>query len=160
MSNQNLKETEYVRGRLQHYTERGIFSGLREMPVRNDKYRFSFRWLLASQFLLIWDEPKRQFLFEGLLPGLPYPSFLDRELRRFIMERSSATLPEHRRIDSEKAMLSYSNRSACGQIGLELKQGDITYGLRSTLTVINDLFTWLHLYHIDYLHKKFGLPEE
>jgi len=160
MTNQGLKETEYVREHLQHYAERGVFSGLRETSARSNQYTFNFRWLLDSEYQLTWDETNRQFLFKELLPGLSYPGFLDRELRRFTEERASTSLPEHRRIDSDKAILSYNIRLGCGRIRLSLKEGDVPYGLRSALTFVNDLVAWLHLYHIDYLHENFGLPEE
>jgi hypothetical protein len=37
---------------------------------------------------------------------------------------------------------------------------DYAYATKSVLTAINDLFAYLHLNHINYLHENFSLPEE
>ena len=153
-------ETDYIRSRIQHYGERGVFAGVREARPRGAKHLFAFQWLLGAEIELNWDSTKRELVFEKLLPGVAYPSFLDRELRRFTVERSAQDLPPHRRVDPELAALQYSNRGGDGSIKLGLTQGDAEYALKAALTFINDLFTWLHLYHIDYLHQHFGVPEE
>ncbi|NKB96936.1 MAG: hypothetical protein GKR90_00330 [Pseudomonadales bacterium] len=154
------EETDYIRSRLKHYAERGTFSGVRELPIRGNKHAFNFQWLLGAEFSLLWDPSRRELLFENLLPKLSYPSFLDREIRRFTHERSTSELPEHRRVDPGKASVRYSNRKGDGQIAVKLSNGDAVYGLKAALTFVNDLFAWLHMYHIDYLHREFGVPEE
>ena len=160
MNRSSAEEADYIRIRLKHYAERGIFAGVREHSARHQKFGYSFQWLLGAELSLVWDNSKREILFADLLPKVDYPSFLDREIRRFTAERSSGELPDHRRIDPEKASIRYSNRGGDGQIVMRLTEGDAVYGLKATLTFVNDLFSWLHLYHINYLHREFGVPEE
>lgn len=153
-------ETAYIRDRIQHYVQRGTFAGMREETRRSGLSSFVFQWLLGAEFRLDWRKQKRELAFVDLLPAVSYPGFLDRELRQFAHEKSALVLPEHRRVDPHYAALRYANKSSSGSLYLTLVQGDVEYALKSGLMVVNDLFAWLNLYHIDYLHQNFGVPEE
>ncbi len=152
---------EIVAGRLRHYADRGVLQGLRhEDRRRGGRSCYSFRWLLNNQFTLRVSAAKQSITLEDALPGICYPSFLDREVRRFLVERAGDDLPDHRRIDAENVGLRMVNRNSSASLFFEVRDGDWAQALRTVLGVVNELFAYLQLHHIDYLHREFGLPEE
>ena len=155
---------DVIRQSLQHYSDRGVFQGFAEIQGRGDKTVFSFRWLLGSEFSLVLDLKKSELVVKNLLPDIANYSFIDADLRKFVGDRSNSKLPLHRRLDPARAMLSYTNRKQNGEQNVSLVmrvgEGEYGYALKMLLSALNDLFTHLHLYHIDYLQRKFGVPEE
>ncbi|MEM7080450.1 MAG: hypothetical protein AAF513_17670 [Pseudomonadota bacterium] len=141
------------------YAERGVFDGCVETSQRG-RHAFRFRWLLGHQFCCVVDEARGALTLKDLLPEVPTRGFMDQDLRRFIKARGAADLPEHRRLDSSVGVLMYRNRQAQVSLGLRLASGPSARATKRLLGVCNDLFAHLHLYHIDYLHREFGLPEE
>jgi len=115
---------------------------------------------LNNQFTLRVSAAKQSITLEDALPGICYPSFLDREVRRFLVERAGDDLPDHRRIDAENVGLRMVNRNSSASLFFEVRDGDWAQALRTVLGVVNELFAYLQLHHIDYLHREFGLPEE
>jgi hypothetical protein len=149
-----------VRDRLKHYVDRGVLGGMSERRDRRAGALFSFRWLLGREFSLAVDPKRRRLTAKNLLPGVEYRSFMDSDLRRFIAHRSEEALPSHRRIDPDRATLSYTNRKQQVSLVLQVEADQYEYAVKVLLGTINDLFAHLHLNHIDYLHRQFGLPEE
>ena len=149
-----------VRDRLGHYVDRGVLGGMSERRNRRSGASYSFRWLLGREFSLAVDPKRRQLTAKNVLPGVEYRSFMDRDLRRFIADRSEEALPPHRRLDPNLATLKYANRKQQVSLVLQVEADQYEYGVKALLGTINDLFAYLHLNHIDYLHRQFGLPEE
>ena len=98
------------------------------------------------------------------MPEIENHSFLDSDLRTFVGDRSNPKLPLHRRLDPDRAVLSYTNRKQNGKqhvsLMMRVREDEYGYALKMLLSTVNDLFTHLHLYHIDYLQQNFGVPEE
>ena len=149
-----------IRQRIKHYSQRGVFQGFGESKSRRGKTTFSFRWLLGHQFSLTLDPEKHQLVVVDLLPSIANRSFIDADLRRFIAARTDPKLPLHRRLDTARATLVYSNRKQHVSLVMSVEDNQYDYAVKSLLTTLNDLFTHLHLYHIDYLQRFFGVPEE
>ncbi len=141
---------------LRGYAQRGLFSAFSENSVRG-KREFRFRWHLNHEFVLEVDEKRKTITARDLLPNVDYPSDLDRAVRQFVKDRASPDLPEHRRVDAKQAEAKCQNRQSVMSIVLTVKQGD---GLKTFLTLLNDLFAYLQMYQVVYLQDVFGLPEE
>jgi hypothetical protein len=160
----DMTTTDVIRQSLQHYSDRGVFQGFAEIQGRGDKTVFSFRWLLGSEFTLLVDLKKSELVVKNLLPEIENYSFIDADLRKFTGARSDPKLPRHRRLDPDRAILSYTNRKQNGKQNVSLVvrvvEDEYGYALRMLLSTLNDLFTYLHLYHVDYLQQNFRVPEE
>lgn len=149
-----------VRDRLKGLADRGVLRGVLERPGSRGKVAFRIGWLYGRDYGIEVDSEKRHIVFRNMLPAVVYRSYLDSDLRRFVARRSDAKLPLHRRVDSEKAMLRYTNRKAVASLAIQSVDGDTAYAITALLNTAKDLFSYLQLYHIEYLHRQFGLPEE
>lgn len=155
-----MTPTEIVRKRLKKYSDQGVFQGLREIDGRSGRTTFSFRWLLGNEFSFVVDPKKQEIVARDLLPAIDNHSFIDRDLRRFVGGRTDLGLPEHRRLDADRVSLTYRNRKQIVSLVMRVREGQNDYAIRALLGALNDLFSHLHLYHIDYLQRNFGVPEE
>ena len=155
-----LTPVDLVRERLKGLSERGVFRGWSETEGRGGQTVFRFRWLLDAEFTLMVDPLRSELVAKDLLVSVAYPSVFDRDLRRFAAGRSDPALPAHRRLDGEQVTLTYQNRRQAVSLRLKVQPGSFPYALKALLGTINDLFTYLNLYHIDYLQQYFGVPEE
>ncbi len=151
---------DVVRQRLRGYANQGVFQGLSESRGRLGKTIFSFRWLLGHDFSLVLDPKKGELVVKNLLPSIENHSFIDSDLRRFIANRTDTKLPRHRRLDADLVTLTYTNRKRSVSLVMRADEHQTEYAIKALLRTLNDLFAYLHLYHIDYLHRNFAVPEE
>jgi hypothetical protein len=151
---------DVVRERIKHYSDQGVFQGYLETDAGRGKTLFAFRWLLGQEFSLVLDPAKQQLVMRNLLPCVENRSFIDSDLRLFVANRSALTLPKHRRLDIDRVSLSYTNRKQNVSLIMLTPGKHYEYAVKSLLDTLNELFTYLHLYHIDYLQQNFGVAEE
>ena len=158
------KPQTIVRKVLQGYADRGVFRAFTEVPSRNGKAQFKFLWFPITEepFTLIYSNRTRALSFKRLLRGMPAKSEMYSELKRFIKQRSSADLPEHRRIDPERAELRCSNRLGSVSVTVVIKGNETEYGVRKAVNLVSDLF--MDLLHestyYEYMTENFDMPEE
>ena len=150
---------DVVRERVQGLAKRGVFNGWAEATQRG-KTVFRFRWLLGAEFQLIVDPKKHEIIVRDVLPGIEHRSFIDTDLRAFVAGRNDRALPPHRRLDKRLGSLAYVNRQQRVSLIMRIRPRGYEPGIKSLFTILNDLFAHLHMHHIDYLHKNFGVPEE
>lgn len=151
---------DIVRQRIKHYSDRGVFQGYVESDLARGKTVFTFRWLLGHEYSLVLDPLKQQLVMKNLLPCIDNRSFMDSDLRRFASNRFDPSLPKHRRLDKNRVSLSYTNRKRSVSLIMSTPGKHYEYAVNSLLVTLNDLFSYLHLYHIDYLQRSFGVAEE
>ena len=156
----NSDDLAHISAELGQYTSRGVFAGMSESARRGGRTRFVFKWLLDQEFVLDVVSDNNQLMCVDVLPHIVNRSFLDQAVRAYIKSRSQPDLPEHRRIDLSKVSIAYRNRKGSGTLIMQVAEGETAYALKAMLRLMNDLFSWLHLYHIDYLHQHFGVPQE
>ena len=154
------KAVDVVRQRLRGYANQGVFQGLSESRGRLGKTTFSFRWLLGHDFSLVLDPKKGELVAKNLLPSIENHSFIDSDLRRFVANRIDTKLPRHRRLDADLVTLTYTNRKQSVSLVMRADENQTEYAIKALLRTLNDLFAYLPLYHIDYLHRNFAVPEE
>lgn len=147
---------QIVREALQAYADRGIFRGFHESA----KGRFSFIWFYHHPLQLTVDVAKHVLKFEPLLPGVPAQSPLYAELKHFVQERHDAALPEHRRIQRQRALATLANRRGQVALTLKIKQNDYAYGINKLVNLVHELFVHLRAAHPDYLVENFDVPQE
>jgi len=154
------KHIKIVAKKLQEYADRGVFRSFEAGKTKASKTNFRFNWLEDTLFTLVLDHEKSTLKLKNLLPGIESKSFLDNDLRVFIDGRSTPSLPPHRRIDSKRAELRYSNRKGLVSLILTVHNNQFSYGLTKLLNVTNELFGHLHMNHIQYLYEEFDVPQE
>lgn len=146
---------------MQSHADRGVFRGFGRTYGRGPVEVFRFLWHGPEPVVMVFDPHRRTFSFPDLLPNIPYPSAMDRQLRAFVRGRTAETLPEHRRIDPRRARVRCTNRGGKVSVRLELKDSSYEYGVRKALKLVNEIFlSFLAGPYDHYMVETFGAPEE
>ncbi len=145
-----------IRENLQAYADRGIFRGFSEIKPGH----FKFVWVIHHQMELKVDIAKQELRFKQLLPGVAAGSELSVELKNFFQQRHDPELPEHRRIDRQKAEVSTSMRGGFVSLALKVKGQEYAYGVNKIVNLVHELFVYLREAHPDYLVENFDVPQE
>ncbi len=152
---------ETVLSSLREYADRGVFRGFGASEGRRGNLECRFLWHAPDPHRLRFEPRRSALVFVDLLPGVPYPSDMDRELRRFVAGRSNADLPAHRRIDPAKASCRCRNRA--GKVSIEVRclDGDYEYVAGKAVKLVNEIFlNFLAGPYDGYMIERFGAPEE
>ncbi len=124
---------------MEGYARRGVFRGFSAGPPRSGKSTFRMVWYKNRPFELAVDTAKGEFRFVNLLPELPAASPVYRDLKAFVKARQASDLPEHRRIDPDRADVRLQNRQ--GNVSLILSSpGDLEYGARKVIHLVQEIF--------------------
>jgi hypothetical protein len=153
---------------LREYAERGVFRGFAAAEHEDGRQDFEFRWLAGATFRVRLDPRTRRLVFNDVLPNVPQRSAMDRALRAWVRERSSARLPAHRRIDPRRLSIACTNRGGRMSIALELRRrsastagADWEYAARKGVALVNEIFHgFLRGPYYEYMVRNFGEPEE
>jgi hypothetical protein len=145
-----------VREILQSYADRGIFRGFSE--DRNG--HFKFVWLIHHQMELSVDVVKHTLRFSRLLPGIASRSTMYVDLKSFIQRRQDDELPDHRRIDRKRAVVSCTIRGGFVSVSLKVKDHQYAYGVNRIVNLVHELFLHLRNAYPDYLEENFNVPQE
>ena len=154
------KHLTIVQKKLQGYADRGIFRSFDTGKTKGSKTEFRFVWLEDTTFTVVCDHEKNTLQLKNLLPEIESHSFIDDALRKYISERSDESLPAHRRVDSKRATLTYTNRKQNVSLSLTIQKNQYAYAVTKLLNLTNELFGHLHMYHIQYLWDNFDVPQE
>lgn len=147
---------QIVREALQSYADRGVFRGFHE----SGKGQFSFTWFYQHPMQLTVNLAQHRLKFEHLLPEIPTNAPLYAELKRFVLERHDGALPEHRRIERQRALATCANRRGQVALTLKVKHNDYAYGINKLVNLVHELFVHLRATHPEYLVENFDVPQE
>jgi hypothetical protein len=154
-------QIELVAETLEGYAQRGVFKGFSRGPAGHGKATFRIAWHRDRVFELIFDLKTCAMRFSTVLPNVPADSTMYRELKQFIKSRHSTDLPEHRRIDSDRAQVRSYNRAGNVSLVLRVKHGDCEYGTRKLIHLVHEIFlTFLVDGHLDYMVETFDLDPD
>jgi hypothetical protein len=147
---------------LENYATRAVFRGFSQGPVSNGRTTFKMLWHRDRFFELVLDVPRKTLRFPAVLPEVPAGSTMYREFREFVESRQSHALPEHRRIDKEKADVRCGNQGGDVSVTLTTRDGDFEYGVRKLINLVHEtylVFLFDGRYH-DYLVETFNLDPD
>lgn len=97
-------------------------------------------WHRDRLFELVLDVPRKTMRFPVVLPEIPADSSMYREFREFVASRYSEALPEHRRIDANKAVVRCGNRGGNVSLTLTALDGDFDYGVRKLIHLVHEIY--------------------
>lgn len=129
-----------VRQALNEYATRGVFRSFSEAPERGGAIAFRFLWFRDLQFRIVYDPRRRTLTFPDLLPDVPARSELDCDLRTFVKQLTSKTLPPHRRLDSSRLDVTCLNRRGRITIVCTLNSRHVEYGVRRSINLVYEIF--------------------
>ncbi len=152
---------DVVERELRRYADRGVFRSFDAKEGRAGKSRFTIAWLSPRSQELLFDSQRNTLTFPGLLPNLPARSQMYRELRAFLKSRANAGLPDHRRIDPDRAAANCANRKGSVSLTVTSLDGDLAYATKKTLSLVNEIFLgFLRGPYHEYMAANFDEPEE
>jgi hypothetical protein len=145
---------------LRRYADRGLFRGFGARGA-GDRVEYRFSWHAPWPHVLVVDAVRRTVTLSDLLPEVPYRSEMERALRRFLTQRGSAALPEHRRIDPGRTQVRARNRRGFVSIELQAAPGELAYTVEKAVKLLNEIFlSFLAGPYDAYMVRVFGAPEE
>ncbi len=155
-------QIELVASTLSGYAERGVFRGFSRDAIRRGVATFKIVWHHNRVFLLTFDVAKGELRFRDVLENVPASSPMYRELKEFVRSRHAADLPEHRRIESDKAQAQAFNRRGNVSLALAVKDGDLEYGTRKFVHLVHEMFVTFLAdgNYFDYLVEAFDLDPD
>jgi hypothetical protein len=152
---------ELVADTLENYARRGVFRGFSRGPVKNGKATFTLVWHRNRTFDFIYDANRGTMRFPTVLPDVSARSKMYLDLKKFIESRQSAEVPDHRRIDRDKALVGSHVRSGNVSITLTLRNGDYEYGARKLINLVHEIFlVFLADEHYEYMVEAFDLDPD
>ena len=144
---------------LREYAERGVFRNLHATAARGG-VQFDFGWLYDQPFTLTWHAQHKRLALVDLLPGVERDSMMHKELKAFLKQRSDAALPDHRRVDPARCVVTSRTRSGVVSIEAVLQGEQYEYGTRKLIQVAHETFLFLNEYWAEYMWKTFQLTME
>jgi hypothetical protein len=146
---------------LGEYAERGVFQQFQTVVERSGKTSFHFEWAFRQPYTMLWDAKKGLLVFQDFLPRMASDSLMYRELKAFIKSREDPHLPEHRRLDSERATVRTRLRQGVMSIEMTLGSfGDSAYGAGKLIQLVHEIFLFLGEYWVDYMWEHFQVNAE
>lgn len=156
----SVDAAEIVAGVMHTYAGRGMFQNCQIVKRKADVTDFHFNWLYGQPFTLSCDCKKSRLSLPDLLPRVEKNSLLYKELRTFLKARSDPGLPDHRRIDPERAMAASRFSAGIVSIELTLMDEDYEYAARKLINLAHELFLFLNEHWADYMWENFQLNME
>lgn len=157
---ERYEDLNEVRSCLHGYADRGVFRGYAEQPARRGRIVFRFSWLARHPYDLEYEPDTGTFVFLNALPRVGSRSPLSYALKKFVAGRSSEDLPEHRRIDAERASVSAFVRQGDLRLRVVAEPGQHAYAANRVVNLLHEVYLHLSTYFPEYLWDHYGAPQD
>jgi hypothetical protein len=154
--------SDVVGNTLEHYAQRGFFRGYSCLGKSGAKTTYRIRWHHEKFFDIQFDEKNNTVKFPALLPEVPSDSDMYKAFKKFVKARQADTLPDHRRIESSKALVKTLNRSSTVSLSLKMLDDDVEYGAKKIIHLAHEVFMDFLMdgLYYDYLVEVFDLDPD
>jgi hypothetical protein len=123
---------------LETYAQRGVFRAFSCISRSKTEVRYRMQWHKDRFFDLTFHPAQRALRFEAVLPNAPAQMYAD--FKRFVAERQSDALPEHRRIDSRKVRITCSRTKGDIALLFRAKDGEVEYAVRKLIDLVHQVY--------------------
>lgn len=118
---------------LENYASRGVFRGF-----SRKSNAFKMIWHRDRPFDLTVDAGRGTIRIPVVLPSVPKEMYQD--LREFIASRHTEEVPEHRRVDLDKAELKCATRNGDVSLTITAKDRDFEYAARKLINIVQEVY--------------------
>jgi hypothetical protein len=125
---------------LRGYVDRGVFRSLGAAQRRGAAIAFPIVWHHGRTFRFVVDRTARAVSLPQVLPSVPARSPMLRELRAFLRQFESPTLPPHRRIDPAKGRLRVSTARAGVSLAIAVRNREWEYCTRRLIHLAHEIY--------------------
>lgn len=119
-------------------------------------------------FDIVWNDRPLQVVFDSRRAALAVPDLLTNlgadtpmyaEFTAFVRALRSSKMPPHRRIQPEKAGVSYRSRGGSVAVSVKVRDGDVDYATRQLLRFLHETFAGFlnDPQYSDYEYAEFGI---
>ena len=143
---------------LQSYADRGVFRGFRATPAPPARVTYRFVWLTRQPVQAVFDTRTQTLAFPALLPKISTAGATD--AAAVIASRAKRGIPDHKRIDARRARIHGAVRNGGFSLSIAIRGNNHNYGVKTALSVINEIFVRLQERHPEYLVEHFGMSPE
>jgi hypothetical protein len=136
-----MQACHVVGRKLEHYARQGVLRGVDSQAKRRGRrFAFKFVWFYQRTFEMSVNTSAGVISVSPLLPKVSRNGTLHRNLKAFVRSKQNENLPEHRRISSERCVVTC--RHSGGDIGLSLrvKDGDFDFATRALIHLMDEIF--------------------
>ena len=156
------KVYEVVRSELQTYADRGIFQSFSSSNLGDKLSEFKFHWLTEKPFLMKLNALKHELELRSVLPAVPFRSDMDKAFRNFLVERCSAGIPEHRKIDAKRFSVKAKNTDSELSVSIGFLRDDAHLAVKAAVNLLHEIFNNFLVEgpYQNYMVEVFNLPEE
>ena len=145
---------------LREYADRGVFRNLQRSGGTRGGVEFHFAWLYDQPFTLTYNAQRKSLALIDLLPNVETDSMMHKELKAFLKRRSDAGLPDHRRVDAARGVVTSRTRSGVVSVEMTVRGDEYQYATRKLIQVVHEVFLFLNEYWAEYMWKSFQLTME
>jgi hypothetical protein len=143
---------------LQAYAERGVFRSFAEQATRDGKVEFQFLFFGQKTLTVLFSEKEHTLVFKDMLPDVSTDIHV--HLKAFLKELFDPGLPEHRRIDKNRAEVKFVKRGGSLSLVLQVKKNQYKYGVNKLINLASWIHTDLQSWYPNYLAEVMGEPQE
>jgi len=154
--------TEAVTTALESYAHRGVFRGFSKTGAKNGKATYRMMWHRDRFFDLTLDLRKATLRIPVVLPEVPAQTAMYREFKKFVISKQAETLPDHRRIDTNKVSVKYRNSGGDIAITFAALDGDFEYTARKLIHLVHEIYLEFLMDgpYYDYMVDHLGLDPD
>ena len=135
-----MESTDIIHSALERYAQRGVFKGYGALGKEGGKHLYRVRWHYDSDLRIVFDGKTSTLSLPKVFPrATEVPRMLD-ALRAYVKRKQDQGLPDHRRIDGERAQVRLVNRGGDVTLSLKSLDGDIEYAVQKLVHLMNEIF--------------------
>jgi hypothetical protein len=146
-----------VTAALQQYADRGVFRGFRASSEGRGRIGYQFLWLTRRPMHASVDR-RGVLAFPAVLPQAP--QVIVAQLKSMVAERSTKSVPDHKRLDGRRAKFACTVRKGDFSLSVAIRGGNHEYAVSKALNLVNEMFVALHEGHPEYPVQHFGISQE
>lgn len=125
---------------LESFVAKGVFRGFSRQQGAGADALYRIVWHRDQLFEWVWNERRQSLRISCVIPAVPADSAMYSALKAWLRARQDSALPSHRRCDSGKLALKTYNRGGDVALTARVLDGDVEYGARKLVAVVNELY--------------------
>lgn len=133
-------DADIVASVLEDYARRGVFRAFSRSRTSRRRSTFRVVWHYRRPYELVYDASRGALRLRQFLPNIEASSAMYRELKAFIKSRCDEALPEHRRIDPERAVIRTRNQGGLVSLSVESLERDPEYATKKLVQLVHEIF--------------------
>lgn len=131
------RDVDLVDSVLRSYAEKGVFKGYARLQHSAHQAHYRIRWFYAQAIDVTLNRKRQSIALADFMPHVDLEPALTRDLRAYL--RRMSDLPDHRRIDPNRAELTLRRKDNALTLAVRSLDGDLEYACRKLVNIANEV---------------------